>query len=144
MALLLDSASDTEEWLRAFRRLDPALGLRAWPATGAAEEIEAALVWRPACDDFRRFPRLAAIFNLGAGVDLLLCRGDLPAQVPIVRLVDPVGLTAPMSEYVLWQVLRLHRRGPELEALAGGTRRGGPHPPPAPRPPRRPPRPRAL
>src|SRR4051794_36016351 len=117
MAILLDTDAEAEAWLAALRALEPGRDIRAWPAIGRPDEIEYALVWRPRTPDFGAFPRLRAIFNLGAGVEKLLARRDLPAAVPIIRLVDPVGLTGPMTEYVLWQVLRLHRRGPELEAM---------------------------
>ena len=62
------------------------------------------------------YPRLKAIFSLGAGVEKLLRDPDLPKGVPIVRMVDP-SLTAGMTEYVLLHVLRYHRRMPEFEAL---------------------------
>ena len=54
-------------------------------------------------------PNLKVILSLGAGVDHVLCDPDLPRGVPIVRLVDPY-LTDAMSEYVVLQVLRLHRQ----------------------------------
>jgi glyoxylate/hydroxypyruvate reductase A len=117
MAILLDTDAEAEAWHAVLQALDPALEIHPWPAAGDPASIEFALVWRPRTPDFAAFPRLRAIFNLGAGVERLLTRRDLPPDVPIVRLVDPVGLTGPMTEYVLWQVLRLHRRGPELEAM---------------------------
>ena len=117
MAILLDTDAEPEAWQAALRDLDPGLELRPWPAVGDPADIEFALVWRPRTPDFGAYPRLRGIFNLGAGVERLLTRTDLPPAVPVVRLVDPVGLTGPMTEYVLWHVLRLHHRGPELEAM---------------------------
>lgn len=60
-------------------------------------------------------PNLRIIFNLGAGVDALLTDATLPAHVPIVRVVNS-DLTRRMTEYVVWQVLDQHRRGPMLRA----------------------------
>jgi glyoxylate/hydroxypyruvate reductase A len=117
MAILLDTDAEADAWRTALAGLDPTLEIRSWPEVGDPREIEFALVWRPRTPDFAAFPLLRGIFNLGAGVERLLKRRDLPESVPIIRLVDPVGLTGPMTEYVLWQVLRLHRRGPELEAM---------------------------
>jgi glyoxylate/hydroxypyruvate reductase A len=54
-------------------------------------------------------PNLKLILSLGAGIDHILTDPLPPQRVPIVRLVDPY-LTAAMSEYVVLQVLRLHRR----------------------------------
>lgn len=120
MALLFlnphESAEAAERWRQLMLRLDPTIDFRRWPETGAIEEIEFAMVWRPPAGELRRYPNLKAIFSLGAGVDGLLRDPDLPRDVPIVRLVDR-GLTASMTEYVLLHVLRYHRRVPELEEL---------------------------
>jgi glyoxylate/hydroxypyruvate reductase A len=66
-------------------------------------------------------PDLRAVFCFGAGVERLLGSGDIPAQIPIVRMVEP-GLTQGMSEYVLWQTLRHHRRIWELEEAQAESR----------------------
>jgi glyoxylate/hydroxypyruvate reductase len=98
------------------RRLDPEIDFRVWPESGPVEEIDYALAWHHAPGSLRAFPRLKAIFSLGAGVESLLADKELPESVPILRMVDR-ALTAGMTEYVLLHVLRYHRRVPELEAL---------------------------
>lgn len=116
MALLFCSTWSTPEaWRQALRALDPGIDFRVWPESGPAEEIDYVLAWHHAPGSLRKFPRLKAIFSLGAGVEKLLRDRELPRGVPIVRMVDPT-LTACMSEYVLLHVLRYHRRMPELEA----------------------------
>src|ERR1700757_344636 len=60
-------------------------------------------------------PSLKLILSLGAGVDHLLGDPQLPRHIPIVRLVDP-HMTDAMSEYVVLQVLRLHRRDLDYRA----------------------------
>lgn len=109
MTLLFQSEVDPAEWWKAelVRRM-PELDVRVWPDAGAIEDIEYALVWRPPPGMLARLPNLRAIFSLGAGVDHLFSDPDLPASVPITRLVD-VNLTARMTEYVLLHVLRYHR-----------------------------------
>jgi len=109
-----DDAAEVAAWRGYIEAYDPAIDFRVWPETGPVEEIEYALAWLPKPGDLARYPRLKAIFWLGAGVDHLLKDKDLPRRVPIVRLVDD-GLTAGMTEYVLLHVLRYHRRLPELE-----------------------------
>ncbi|HEY2112089.1 MAG TPA: glyoxylate/hydroxypyruvate reductase A, partial [Dongiaceae bacterium] len=117
MALLFCSSwSAPDSWRSAFRALDPDLDVRAWPESGPAEEIDYVLAWHHAPCSLLAYPRLKAIFSLGAGVEKLLRDPDLPKGVPIVRMVDP-SLTAGMTEYVLLHVLRYHRRMPEFEAL---------------------------
>lgn len=118
MAVLYNSGgggvADARAWRTAFHRLDPDLELRVWPETGAVEDIEFVLAWRPKPGDLMRYPNLKAVFWLGAGVDWLVEQKELP-KVPFVRLVDP-GLTAGMTEYVALHTLRYHRRQPELDA----------------------------
>ena len=117
MALLYCSGwSDPTPWRAALRRLDPEIDFRVWPESGPVEEIDYALAWHHAPGSLRAFPRLKAIFSLGAGVESLLADKELPKSVPILRMVDR-ALTAGMTEYVLLHVLRYHRRVPELEAL---------------------------
>jgi glyoxylate/hydroxypyruvate reductase A len=119
MALLYCSRwSRPEPWRAAFQRLDPGVDFRVWPESGPVEEIEYALAWHHAPGSLMAYPRLKAIFSLGAGVEKLLNDKQLPRGVPIVRMVDR-ALTAGMTEYVLLHVLRYHRRVPELEALQG-------------------------
>ncbi|MGC2202649.1 MAG: glyoxylate/hydroxypyruvate reductase A [Stellaceae bacterium] len=110
MALLFRSSVDSEaRWKPQLARLMPELEVRIWPEIGDPPEIEYALVWRPEPGLLASLPHLKLILSLGAGVDHILCDPYLPWHVPIVRLVDPY-MTDAMSEYVVLQVLRLHRQ----------------------------------
>ncbi|MDH3229957.1 MAG: glyoxylate/hydroxypyruvate reductase A [Alphaproteobacteria bacterium] len=103
-------------WREAFRRQAPELEFRAWDEPGDINEIEFALVWKPPRGVLRGFPNLKVIFSLGAGVDHLLSDPELPAGVPVVRMID-TELTRGMTEYVALHVLRHHRRQRTLDAL---------------------------
>ena len=117
MALIFRSESGrVPQWREAFRRQAPELEFRAWDEPGDVAEIEFALVWKPPRGVLRTFPNLKVIFSLGAGVDHLFTDPDLPAGVPVVRMID-TELTRGMTEYVTLHVLRHHRRQRELEAL---------------------------
>ncbi len=111
MALLFSSTFDgADEWRDALARLLPDLEFRVWPqGVGDPADIEYALVWEPGRGMLRRFPNLKAIFSLGAGVDHLMDDPDLPAGVPVVRLVDGM-LTRGMTEYIVARVLHYHRQ----------------------------------
>jgi len=110
MALLFRSSVDSEaRWKPQLTRLMPELEVRIWPEIGDTAEIDYALVWRPAPGSLASLPNLKLILSLGAGVDHILTDPHLPGGVPIVRLVDPY-MTDAMSEYVVLQVLRLHRQ----------------------------------
>jgi glyoxylate/hydroxypyruvate reductase A len=105
-----------DAWRDAFRAEDPKLDFRVWPDSGPKEEIDYVLAWHHQPGVLRQYPRLKAIFSLGAGVEKLLLDKELPVGIPIVRMVDH-ALTVCMTEYVVLHVLRFHRRLPELEAL---------------------------
>ena len=116
MALLFRSSVDSEaRWKPQLARLMPELEIRVWPEIGDPRSIDYALVWRPEPGLLASLPNLKLILSLGAGVDHILCDPQLPRQVPIVRLVDPY-MTDAMSEYVVLQVLRLHRRDLDYRA----------------------------
>ncbi|MBV8506329.1 MAG: glyoxylate/hydroxypyruvate reductase A [Alphaproteobacteria bacterium] len=110
MALLFRSSVDSEaRWKPQLARLMPELEVRIWPEIGDPAQIDYALVWRPEPGLLASLPNLKLILSLGAGVDHILTDPHLPRGVPIVRLVDPY-MTHSMSEYIVFQVLRLHRQ----------------------------------
>ena len=116
MALLFRSSVDSEaRWKPQLGRLMPELEVRVWPEVGDPADIDYALVWRPEPGLLASLPNLKLILSLGAGVDHILCDPLLPRDVPIVRLVDPY-MTDAMSEYVVLQVLRLHRQDLDYRA----------------------------
>lgn len=76
--------------------------------------VRYALVWMPPEGFFQRFPNLELVINLGAGVDRLVARGDLP-DVPITRLSDP-EMGKMMASFALFAVIRHARDIPHFEA----------------------------
>jgi len=116
MGLLFRSTVDSAaRWQAQLTRLTQELDIRVWPEIGDPAEIDYALVWRPEPGFLASLPNLTLILSLGAGVDHLLGDPRLPLHLPIVRLVDP-HMTDAMSEYVVLQVLRLHRRDLDYRA----------------------------
>ncbi len=109
MALLFRSDNDRgDSWRRALLELDPGLDLREGSEIGDPDDIEYALVWKPPRGELKSYPNLKVIFSVGAGIDHLASDPDLPAAVPVVRMVEP-GLTAGMTEFVIMSVLYHHR-----------------------------------
>jgi glyoxylate/hydroxypyruvate reductase A len=105
MALLIVAPEiKTDRWVSRFRKVDAKLDIRVWPDTGDPGEIRFAVVWKPPKGVLKRFPGLECIASLGAGVDHVLEDPDLPAGVPITRVVDP-SMSQYMSEYVIMAVL---------------------------------------
>ena len=107
---------DADAWKKTLTAELPELEFRTDPAAGDPAEVRYALVWNPPPGFFARFPNLSLVINLGAGVDLLVGRGDLP-DVPISRQSD-TGMVRLDDE--LCPVLRhpLCTRYPYLRARA--------------------------
>lgn len=118
LRLLFVSQEDrAEPWRDALAREMPELEFRLWPdETGDPAGIDYVLVWKPPAGELKRYPNLKAILSLGAGVDHLSSDPELPAHVPVSRLVDRC-LTQGMSEYVLYWVLHHHRRMGDYAAI---------------------------
>ena len=115
--LFASKTDDPEPWRAALAEHFEDLDFRVWPDDeGDAAAVEFALVWAQKEGALKRYPNLRAIFSLGAGVEHILRDRDLPAGVPIVRLVD-AQLTRDMTEYVLAWVLYYHRDHHRYRAL---------------------------
>jgi glyoxylate/hydroxypyruvate reductase len=98
---------DADAWKKTLTAELPDLEFRTDPAAGDPAEVRYALVWNPPAGFFARFPNLSLVTNLGAGVDSLVGRDDLP-DVPISRQSD-AGMIALMTSYVLFSVIRYAR-----------------------------------
>jgi glyoxylate/hydroxypyruvate reductase len=95
---------DPVAWERALRAHLPELELRV---DGPPEGVVAAMAWKPPPGYFAGFRDLRLVVNLGAGVDALVARDDLP-PLPISRLNDP-GMVQLMCSYVTYAVTRYAR-----------------------------------
>jgi glyoxylate/hydroxypyruvate reductase A len=104
---------DPTEWSEALKAVLPDLDFRVHSDVGDPDEVRYALAWRPPDGFFAPFRNLQLVVNLGAGVDSLTGRPDLP-DVPISRLSDR-GMVAMMRSYVLFAVIRYARDIPIFE-----------------------------
>ena len=84
------------------------LDFRTRDNLGSKDEIEIVLAWKPDRGLIASFPNVKVIVSLGMGVDHLLADDQLPAGVPITRIMDD-GLVGQMSEYAIYWALRHHR-----------------------------------
>jgi glyoxylate/hydroxypyruvate reductase A len=104
---------DPAAWRTALKRHLPALDFRVYPDVGDADDVRYALAWKPFPGFFQPFRNLSLVVNLGAGIDSLVGRDDLP-DVPLARLADQ-GMVAMMKSYVLFAVIRYARNIPSFE-----------------------------
>ncbi|MEE2996895.1 MAG: glyoxylate/hydroxypyruvate reductase A [Pseudomonadota bacterium] len=114
--LFMCDGEDPDIWADALRTEIPDLDIRFWPdAVGDPEDIDVVLTWQPKRGVLAKFPNLKAILSLGAGVEHVLRDPELPAGLPVARLIDP-GLISGMIEFVTMEVLRHHRLEPAYRA----------------------------
>jgi len=109
MTLLIKSDIERgDAWHRAFAAASPGLEVTLWPYDGPKDAIEYAFVWEPPRGELASYPNLKIIFSVGAGIDHLKSDPELPADVPVIRMVEP-GLTEGMAEFAVLSVLYHHR-----------------------------------
>lgn len=107
--LYLYTPDQPELYLRLLREALPDETIACWPQEVNAALVTHAAVWAPPEGFFARLPNLQTVFAMGAGVDKLLLRGDVPEHVQIVRLTD-AGMAQQMTEYCLYGVLHYQRQ----------------------------------
>ncbi|NKI34111.1 glyoxylate/hydroxypyruvate reductase A [Wenzhouxiangella sp. XN79A] len=98
--LIIAPGRDTRALEAELRRLEPGLDLRVWPQLGDAAAIRFALAWNAPAGVFGDLPALCTVASLGAGVDALVDRPDLPETVPVTRLAGP-RLAADLAAYLV-------------------------------------------
>ncbi|CAM4192077.1 2-hydroxyacid dehydrogenase [Kerstersia similis] len=105
---------DFKVWKAALQAQLPMLDIVHASEIRDPADIHYVLAWKPPEGFFDPMRNLRLIINLGAGVDALTGRRDLPDGVPITRLSDP-RMAQMMAGYVLFAVLRHARDIPYFE-----------------------------
>ena len=124
--ILLQTPRDrAPQWQRALRAALPDATIAVWPEP--MPEPDYVLVWKPPAEIFAHTRPKRAIFNLGAGVEVLLSVSGLPEAVPVIRL-ENAGMASQMAEYVTLAVLSAFREAREYAAQQR-ERRWQPRPP---------------
>jgi glyoxylate/hydroxypyruvate reductase A len=112
MALLITSTGkNLDSWVAALKEAGPEVDILTLEQDVPHERILMALAWNHPPGIFRTLPALKCISSMGAGVDHLLSDPDIPEDVAVVRIVDPM-LARDMFEFVLALILGHNRRLP--------------------------------
>jgi glyoxylate/hydroxypyruvate reductase A len=109
IALVATTHGQGDIWRAELGRRLPGVEIRIHPEIGNPAEIDIVLAWKAPHGLIATLPNLRLICSLGMGLDHLLEDPTLPADIPIVRLVD-ANMVEQMSEYALYAVLHFHRR----------------------------------
>ena len=95
---------ETRQYLQAFRAAASEFRFTDHAGCTAPAAVKQIVCWGVPPGFFAGYPAVQTVFALGAGVDKLVARPDLPAEVQICRLLD-AGMAAQMLDYVLYGVL---------------------------------------
>lgn len=107
--IILRNDDRSQLWKDALKAVDPGLEVYCHTEPHPRSRVTMAAVWKHPEESLREYPNLNGIQCLGAGVDFILEDPDLPADLPVMRIVDP-NLAGDMAEYVLTQILA-HLKG---------------------------------
>lgn len=97
--IIICPTRNPQPWITALTFIDPSIDIQIWPSDEPKSDVTFALCWQQPEGILNDYPNLKCICSMGAGVDHLLNDRQLPANVPIIRLVDP-ALNQSMFEYI--------------------------------------------
>ena len=113
--LIASGPWDPEPWAAAMRAALPGHPVWIWPDLPDPAAVRYLLAWHPPEAALAAAPDLEVVFSLGAGVEHILSRRNLP-DVPVVRIVSD-DLTRRMVEWITLQVLLHHRQQRRYDRL---------------------------
>ncbi len=107
--LIATKVWDPKEWVERLTQFETVEKVHVWPTEDDLSNVKALFVWKPLdAGVIERLPNLEWVSSLGAGVDHLVNDPQIPARVPITRIVDPY-LTRDMTNYVIMGVMLYQR-----------------------------------
>jgi len=106
--LIVWEGADTARWQEIMTGILGDVVFVTYPDIGDPADIDYALVWMPPLGLLRSLSNLKGIISIGAGASHILRDPDLPADVPILRLVDEVSVRD-MCHFAAYWVLHFHR-----------------------------------
>jgi phosphoglycerate dehydrogenase-like enzyme len=113
--LVLSHPLPSAPFVAALQALAPDLPVWTEADTPPPDAVEVLLAWRLTPGVVPRYPNLRVVCSTGAGVDKLLAVPDLPAGLPVTRVVDPQQART-IAQYVVAQTLHAMRDFTRYEA----------------------------
>src|SRR5438105_3228595 len=106
---LLSRTIDLRRYLAAeISRLEGLIEFVDYEEGRSQLDVQMAVAWHPPLGAFDRYPNLAAVCSIGAGVDNIIASPGLRDDVDIVRVVCPIQAEM-MSGFVIWHVIGRQR-----------------------------------
>lgn len=105
MAIVIFSDfSNFDTWVSCIKKVDNSIDVLRYDQVADRGSVEFALAWNHPRGIFMQFENLKTISSMGAGVDHLLKDPDIPPDIKIVRIIDPL-LSNDMFEFALAAIM---------------------------------------
>ena len=109
-------ASRLEAWQARLQPFLPAVKLVPL-SSELAQQAMAVTVWKPPIGQIAKMPNVKGIISLGQGVDHIFRDKTIPADLPVVRLVDN-DMSVALGHWVCLAVLEKCRKASDYRVLA--------------------------
>lgn len=109
-------ASRLEAWQARLQPFLPAIKLVPLASEAGARAM-AVTVWKPPVGQLAKMPHIKGVISLGQGVDHIFRDESLPADLPVVRLIDP-DMSVALGHWVCLAVLEKCRKASDYRVLA--------------------------
>ncbi|GJM31716.1 MAG: glyoxylate/hydroxypyruvate reductase A [Saprospiraceae bacterium] len=100
---------DVKPLRESIELLLPEVPVWVFPDLPQPQAVQLAILWKHPPGLLKRLNNLRLISSLGAGVEHILNDPDLPAGIPVVRMVDE-NITISMRNYVLMAILNIQKQ----------------------------------
>jgi glyoxylate/hydroxypyruvate reductase A len=107
--VIFSKVHKVKPWLDALKDATPDIDVITYDKIQDKSRVLFALTWNYPKGIFREYPNLKCVSSMGAGVDHIMSDPDIPEQVKIVRIVDPL-LSQDLAEFALALIMNQMRR----------------------------------
>lgn len=107
--VIFSKVHKVKPWIDALRKEAPDIEVMAYDEVEDKDKVLFALAWNHPRGIFKDYPNLKCVSSMGAGVDHIMTDPDIPEQVKVARIVDPL-LSQDLAEFALTLTMN-HLRG---------------------------------
>ena len=107
--VIFSKVHKVQPWIDALKDLAPDIDVITYDKIQDKNKVLFALAWNHPKGIFKEYSNLRCISSMGAGVDHIMSDPDIPEQVRIARIVDPL-LSQDLAEFALALIMN-HMRG---------------------------------
>ncbi len=107
--VIFSNVHKIQPWIDALKNAGPGIEVISHEEIKDKKKVKFALAWDHPKGIFKEYPNLKCISSMGAGVDHIMSDPEIPEQIKIVRIIDPL-LSQDLAEFALALVMS-HMRG---------------------------------